>query len=176
MSDFEQPNNSADLDAEIISKTQLKKDALALKKFGLELSQLSADKISQLPIEDVTKNSLLEYQKIATNLAKKRQLMFVGKCLRNEDQEKIRAFLNQQENSNLKAKVAQDPTQEIVQQLISGGNDAVEQLLSHHPALERQTLRQLTRNVINGKQTNKTAQATKKLTDYIKSNLSMENS
>ena len=87
MSDFEHKATSQgdELEDEIISKTQLKKDALALKKFGLELAQLPVEKVNALPIDDTTKQSILDYQKVTTNLARKRQLMFVGKCLRNED-------------------------------------------------------------------------------------------
>ncbi len=178
MSDFD-PNTSSqgsDLEDELISKTQLKKEALALKKFGLELAQLPVEKVNALPVDDTTKESILDYQKITTHLAKKRQLMFVGKCLRNEDEEQIRKFLSDQVNSNLKAKVVKnDPIKDWVEKLQQGNAEDVEELIQQYANLERQTLRQLIRNISNAKKAEKINQATEKLKLYLKEYTSLGN-
>ena len=177
MSEFEsksEPNRDVS-EEEIISKTRLKKDALALKKFGLELAQLPAEKVNKLPIDETTRQSILDYQKITTNLAKKRQLMFIGKCLRNEDEADIRHFLTEQLNSNLKAKVIkQNPIQNWVEKLLSGDTDVVEALIQEYPLLERQTLRQLLRNIGNAKGPEKNKQATEKLKHYLNDIISLK--
>jgi ribosome-associated protein len=178
MSNFENKSASqgSELEDELISKTQLKKDALALKKFGLELSQLPVEKVKALPIDDTTKESILDYQKITTNLAKKRQLMFVGKCLRNEDEELIRQFLSEQANSHLKTKVVKaDPLIDCIEKLLLGNPDDVEELLQQYSNLERQTFRQLIRNISNAKKAEKINQATEKLKLYLKENTSLGN-
>ncbi len=178
MSDFEHKAASQgdQLEDEIISKTQLKKDALALKKFGLELAQLPVEKVNALPIDDTTKQSILDYQKITTNLARKRQLMFVGKCLRNEDERQIRNYLSEQISTNLKAKVDKaDPLKDCVEKLLTGNANDVEELIQQYSNLERQTLRQLIRNISNAKKAEKLNQATEKLKSYLKENTSLGN-
>jgi ribosome-associated protein len=163
------------MEDDIVSKTQLKKDALALKKFGLELAQLPADKVEKLPLDETTIKSILDYQKITTNLARKRQLMFVGKCLRHENESEIRQYLNEQANSHLKAKVIkQDPIQDIVDNLLETKEAAIEDLLQVHPNLERQTLRQMLRNISNAKNPSKSSQAISKLKQHLQKLISLK--
>ena len=168
MNTYNDKNSNDEIDEEFTSKTQLKKDALALKKFGLQLSQLTAEKLNLLPISETTLKSILDYQKITTNLARKRQLMFVGKCLRNEDEDKIRNYLTTHSNTQLKAKTEQvDTGQAFAETLLSGGAEAVEKLIQDNSSLERQTLRQLVRNVNNAKVVAKKKNAMIKLQNYL---------
>ena len=161
--------NRNESDPDFFSKTQQKNEALALKKFGLELTDLSADKLVELPISEVTLKSLLDYQKITTNLARKRHLMFIGKCLRNEDEDEIRQFLASQLKTHLKKKVEKkDPNDEIIDKLVELRDIKIDELLSENPILERQTLRQILRNINNAKNAQKKLQAINRMKNYLK--------
>ncbi|MBV1908888.1 MAG: DUF615 domain-containing protein [Kangiellaceae bacterium] len=164
-------------DDEFISKTRLKKDAQAIKKFGLELTQLSSEKLSQLPMSEVTLKSILDYQKITTNLARKRQLMFVGKCLRYEDEDEIRLYLSNKLNSQLKAKASvktKDTFTVFVESLAEDSASKVEQIMQLSNSLERQTLRQLVRNLLSVKEEKKKQQAITKFKNYLSQHLTLE--
>ena len=123
-----------------------------------------------------SENSFLTYKKINTNLAKKRHMIFDGKSLRNEDEQQIRNYLSEQANSNLKAKVIKaDPLIDCIDKLLRGNGDDVEGLIQQYSSLERQTLRQLIRNIHNAKKAEKKNQATEKLKVYLKENTSLGN-
>ena len=152
---------------DFVSKTQLKNQAKELKKFGLKLTELSDEKLKSLPIDDVTLKSLLDYKIITSNLARKRHLMFIGKCLRNEDQQAIESVLSNELNSNLKQKVQISPIDNLADSLIENTEETINEILLDKPQLERQKLRQLSRNTINAKNEQKKLQSFKKLKAYL---------
>lgn len=155
-------------DPDFVSKTQQKNEALTLKKFGLELTDLTADKLVALPISEVTLKSLLDYKKITTHLARKRHLMFIGKCLRSEDEDKIKEYLESQLSAQLKTKaIKKDPNDEIILKLIEFGDSKIEELLSDNINLDRQTLRQILRNIRSAKNEQKKLQAVNKMKVYL---------
>ena len=172
---FNRKQFESEFDEDGYSKTQQKNESLAIKKFGLELIQLSAQKLAKLPISEVTLKSLLDYQKMKTNLAKKRHIMFMGKCLRNEDEQAIRDFLENSSAENLKEKNTKqtqtDPVDEILEQLIEQGDSFIDKLLSENSNLQRQTLRQILRNIKSAKIDEKKQVAINKMKSYLKDSL-----
>lgn len=172
---FNRKQFESKFDEEGYSKTQQKNESLAIKKFGLELIGLSAQKLAKLPISDVTLKSLLDYQKMKTNLAKKRHIMFIGKCLRNENEQAIRDFIDSNSAENLKEKNTKqtqtDPVDEILEQLIEQGDSFIDKLLSENSNMQRQTLRQILRNVNNAKIAEKKQVAINKMKSYLKDSL-----
>jgi len=156
------------LEQDFVSKTRLKIHAQELKKFGLELVKLSDAKLKMLPIEDVTLKSLLDYKKITSNLARKRHLMFIGKCLRNENQQEIEEFLENDLSAPIKPKVEEnDPLDLLLNDLINVGEEKINEILIEKPLLERQKLRQLLRNINNTKSEQKKQQAIGKMKAYL---------
>jgi len=149
------------------SKTSIKLDAHALTKWGKELLLLPEAVLTQLPFNEVTLKSLLDYSKITSNLARKRHLMFIGKCLRKEDEDLIREKILDVENEKHAKKPK--PIESInpyLKQLIDDGDAAIETILAENVNLERQKLRQLYRNQCNAKGTKK-AKAMEKLKQYL---------
>ena len=173
-----------------ISKTQLKKQAQDLKGFGAELLELNLKVIKKLPIGEVTLKSLLDYEKMNSNLARKRHLMFIGKCLRSEDVDDIKEFLSNKERKSIDAfqqiTKANDDTsdstaeiqatstpksvEQLIPTLVKAKDTELECFLENNSRLERQTLRQLIRNCNAAKNENKKAMANKKLIEYLKTN------
>jgi len=172
---FNRKQFESKFDEEGYSKTQQKNESLAIKKFGLELIELSAQKLANLPISDVTLKSLIDYQKMKTNLAKKRHIMFIGKCLRNEDKQSIRDFLDSSSAENLKdkntKKTQTDPDDEILEQLIEQGDSFIDKLLLENSNLQRQSLRQILRNIKSAITAEKKQVAMNKMKSYLKDSI-----
>lgn len=172
---FNRKMYESELEPDAFSKTQQKNESLAIKKFGLELTELPAKILAILPISEVTLKSLLDYQKMNTNLAKKRHIMFIGKCLRNEDEQAIRDILDNQAAINLKEKtekeINKDPVDGIIERLVVRGDVYIDELLANNPVLERQTLRQILRNIKNAKKLQKKQIAINKMQNYLRENL-----
>jgi len=169
--------NRKEYDPDYFSKTQQKNESLQLKKFGLELTELPSARLEKLPIAEVTLKSLLDYKKITANLARKRHLMFIGKCLREEDEEAIRECLAEQESNELKEKSSTEnkssvnetdqEEDKLIEQLIEFGDSKIEELLIENPMLERQTLRQILRNINVAKNAQKKNIAINKMKNYL---------
>ena len=71
-----------------VSKSEIKRDAEALKKLGEKLVELTKAKLDKIPLED----ALLEAVNLAQRLqkeARRRQLQYIGKLLRGIDVEPI---------------------------------------------------------------------------------------
>ena len=74
-------------DENSISKSQKKRDMLALQDMGEELVQLSLDSIKKLDLPEQLLSAILEAKRIPTSKhgAYKRQMQYIGKVMRNID-------------------------------------------------------------------------------------------
>ena len=149
------------------SKTSIKLDAHALTKWGQELLRLPEILLTQLPISEITLKSLLDYSKITSNLARKRHLMFIGKCLRKEDEDLVRETLvNLEKEKLIKKTKPVEPANPYLEKLVEEGDAAIEIILLENESLERQKLRQLYRNYCHADGAKK-AKALDKLKQYL---------
>lgn len=76
------------------SKSQVKRDMLALVDLGKQLIDLSNDKLRQLKLDEKLYIAIKDAQNIKAREAKRRQIQYVGKLLRNADAEAIRQQLD----------------------------------------------------------------------------------
>ena len=67
------------------SKTQLKKEADNIQRFGIDISYLPDQKIKELSLSDEIIEAIIFYKEIKKNSAKRRQAQFLGKLLRDFD-------------------------------------------------------------------------------------------
>jgi len=159
-------------ESEFVSKTQLKREAKDLQDFGKKLVELSDVQIEQLPLENVTKNALFDFKKQQGNIAKKRHLAFIGKCLRKDDAQSAMEFLEEDNLANLR-KANSEPkrnSESALEKLIANGEDEIQSIIENNAQIERQTLRQLLRNFKSAKTDAKKATAKSKLERYLKDN------
>ncbi|WP_196137364.1 ribosome biogenesis factor YjgA [Aliikangiella sp. G2MR2-5] len=155
-------------DEDFISKTQLKKEAKALQQFALELIELPDKKLKLLPLNDVTKTAVRDFHRQSGNIAKKRHLAFIGKCLRNDDAEQARVFLSEDKFAELRGEPSGDSVNsQWLNKLILEGDPAIQLILDEYDSLDRQTLRQHVRNINNAKVDNKRQGFTEKLRQYL---------
>lgn len=159
-------------EADFVSKTQLKKEAKELQDFGKILVELSDIQIEQLPLENATKNALLDFKKQQGNIAKKRHLAFIGKCLRKDDAQSAMEFLEEDKFINLRKATSKPETKEksALEELLDKGEEKVQSIIEEYPLVERQTLRQLLRNFNSAKTDAKKASAKAKIERYLKEN------
>lgn len=165
-------NNTPLETTDFVSKTQLKSEAKALQEFGKELLQLSTAKLELLPLNDTTRRALQDYHKQSGNIAKRRHLAYIGKCLRSDNADAIKLAL-QDDSFQQYRQQAQDNASSVaklVESLIENGDLAIEKVLNEHERLDRQNLRQLVRNCKNAKNQQKLTNATNKLQTYLQMN------
>lgn len=71
------------------SKSQLKRDMDALQNIGRALTELPAAKLKKMELDDTLLAAVLDYQRFNANGAKRRQLQYIGKLMRDIDPEPI---------------------------------------------------------------------------------------
>jgi ribosome-associated protein len=71
------------------SKSQKKRDAAFLQKIGVELTQLSLDKLNNLPLSPSLKQVIVDAKSLKSHGAIRRQAQLIGKLMRAQDTEEL---------------------------------------------------------------------------------------
>lgn len=170
-------------DEDHITKSQVKRDAEALKELGKELYELPKKKRDKLPLNATLLAAFEEADRISNLNALRRHFQYVGKILRETDVEAIRNAMEALEISPLTHQRNDARLEELIEQLLTAGSKANEKLIQEHAQLNRQQLNQLIRNASRSEKTieeNETAEpqkaapappARKKLKRYLKEHL-----
>ena len=79
---------------EIVSKTRRKKEMLDLQKVGAELIGLPEGQLRKIVLSQELSKAVLEARKIKSHGARKRQMLYVGRLMRETDAAPIREQLD----------------------------------------------------------------------------------
>ncbi len=149
------------------SKTQLKKASLALQDLGEALTQLSDQQLARLPLSEELTNSVQQARNMRANAARKRQIQFIGKLIRNNDSDAILAALEdlqaQSTNSHQLMQMAEHWSERLINE-----PDALADFLNQYYQADRQQLRSLLRNCQKLPQDNIISPAHKKLRKWLR--------
>ncbi|WP_317930957.1 ribosome biogenesis factor YjgA [Halioxenophilus sp. WMMB6] len=139
-------NDSFDEDFDLPpSKTQRKKESLALQDLGEQLTRLSNQQLAKLPLDDALRTAVGEAQKMKANSARKRHIQFIGKLIRQGDSDALLAAWEALQEQSQGSHQLHHLCEHWRDQLIADGSQA-EQFMANYPAADRQQLRQLVRN------------------------------
>jgi len=72
-----------------ISKSQMKRDALAVRSLARQLVELKQSQLARVPLDDTVREAIIDARKMRSHGARKRQLMFVAKRLRQSETAEI---------------------------------------------------------------------------------------
>jgi ribosome-associated protein len=129
------------------SKTQRKRDALALQKLGKQLTAVSPEKLQQLPITNEVITAIHEYNRLPNSHgAKKRQLQFIGRLMRDCDFTAITSALSELPATRKISNKEIEPGITWCEKILSDGDQQINEIVHRYPGLERQKLRQLYRD------------------------------
>ncbi|PKF62253.1 hypothetical protein CW745_07685 [Psychromonas sp. psych-6C06] len=157
------------IEEEEISKSQIKREADALKLIGRELVGLNKKQLTQIPGSELLFHAISVAHKIMDkNEALRRQIQYIGKVLRNEDCDAIRTAIDKLNNKHQQLTHATQRLEKLCDELIDQGDNKINELLAEHDSLERQKLRQLVRQANKEKKEEKPAKAAKELFNYLK--------
>ncbi|MGQ8365444.1 ribosome biogenesis factor YjgA [Glaciecola sp. 1036] len=163
--DFEPYND----DDELVSKTQLKKEADDLKKLGLALLELGPNQRKTMPVDDELEDALVLASKI--NRKKdgfRRQIQFIGKLLRQRDVEPIALALEKLNSAHNQDVQRFHKLERMRDALIANGDDEIQKVMDTYPLADRQKLRHFVRTALKEKQREKPPAASRALFQYLK--------
>ena len=150
------------------SRTQIKNDAKALKKLGERLVSLPLHQLEGLDLPEELFEAIKFAQSITKHGAIRRQIQYIGGLMREFDSEPIRQVFNEIDDAGHQAAMEFKQIEHIRDDLVSGNDDLIEELIERHPRIERQRLTQLTRAARKERSLEKPAKSGRALFRYLK--------
>ncbi|WP_386065538.1 ribosome biogenesis factor YjgA [Tahibacter sp. UC22_41] len=129
------------------SRSQRRRDALAVFELAERLVSLTDAQLSQLALDEDIRDEVEKARRVTQQIARKRQIQYLAKMLRRREDElpAMRAQLDHDRQLARRETAELHRLEEWRERLIADGDDALAQLLNLFPAADRQHLRQLAR-------------------------------
>lgn len=133
------------MDQEIVSKTRKKREMHELQALGAALVRLSDSRLEIIEIPEKLREALLEAKRIKSHEAKRRQMQYIGRLMRDVDPAPIRSRLAELEGNSAQA-AARHRRLEAWRGRLLGDDEALTAFAAEHPGADLQALRTLIRN------------------------------
>ena len=166
--DTESDYSDENLNEELISKSQRKRDATAAQQLGKDILALSADAQNSIELPENLSKALDDARRIKKNSALKRQLQYIGKLMRHIDLEPIREQYLKLINHYDKDIKELHRLEKWRDRLLAEGDKALEDLIIEAPNTDRQHLRQLIRQSAKETKLKKPPKSAREIFKYLK--------
>ena len=150
-----------------VSKTEMKEDMEALQKLGEELVALKPSVLEKFPLPDSLAEAIKDAQRFNKE-AKRRQLQFIGKLMRQIEIEPIQAALDKHHHKHSQASSELHKLEALRDRVVENGDSAIEEVLNQFPSADRQRLRQLARQANKEKKASKPPRAYREIFQVLK--------
>ncbi|MBE0613928.1 MAG: DUF615 domain-containing protein [Burkholderiales bacterium] len=127
------------------SKTRRKKDMQALQDVGAELVELNEQQLATMQLPESLLAAVQEARRLSKHEAKRRQMQYIGRLMRDIDAAPIRDKLEQWKGQG-REHTAQLHALERWRDELMAGDPALARFLAEYPGADSQQLRTLIRN------------------------------
>lgn len=130
------------------SRSQNRRDALAILKLAETLATLSDAQLARIPLADNLLDEVRRTRAMTQQIARKRQTQFLAKQMRKIDDEQIAAIrlvLDSDRHQSNRETAALHQVEALRDRLISEGDTALGEVVERYPEADRQHLRTLIR-------------------------------
>mgnify|MGYP000277124534 FL=1 len=134
-----------EIEYEIVSKSEMKRDMIELQELGERIVALPRKKAMELPLSEMMKAAVREADRVGKNEAMRRHMQYIGRLIRSEDIEAIREALDLLDPST-EAYGRVTGQQEQWRTRLIKDPDAFAEFIEQFPSVNRQHLRTLIRN------------------------------
>ncbi len=135
-------------------KTKQKEVMHELRDLGAELVELSVGQLKRINVPENIFDAVRECQKITAHGARRRQIQYLGKLMRGVDDEPIRAGLAMLRGES-SAETARLHRLERLRSRFLEDESVLSEIAAIWPAIDLQHMRQLRRNALKEKESNK---------------------
>lgn len=150
------------------SKSQIKREFLALQDMGARLAELKPDILARLPLNDALLRALAENAKHTKHIARKRHNQYLGKLLRGHDIEAIQQILEQFDSTSREYNNRFHRLERWRDRLLDEGDEALQELMQDYPDIDSQHVRGLVRHAQHERAREKPPTAARKLFKYLR--------
>jgi ribosome-associated protein len=139
-------HNQLDTTPEKPSKSQRKREAAAVQVLAASLLDLKPALINKLPLSDTLREAILAARLLPQGSARKRQVQYIGKLMRQSDMTQLQAALDELQGHSMATRQRQYHGQQLLHELLAGEEANLTAFFQQYPQADRQHLRQLIRN------------------------------
>jgi ribosome-associated protein len=150
------------------SKSQLKRDAHALQQLGVALLGIPEQDWLTLNLPETLVRALRDAKQTPSHGARKRQLQFIGKLMRNIDPEPVQRYFERLRLDTRQQLLRQHALEDWRDRMLAQGDSVIDAYLSDHPGADRQQLRQLVRQAKKEQAGNKPPKSSRALFRYLR--------
>lgn len=130
---------------EVVSKTAVKKAMHELQVLGEQLMALSEKAFAQIPLGDATLDAMEQAKKMKPGNGRRRQVQFIGKLMRGEDEEAIRTALAKLQQQDRGQQRQLQEVHQWYERLLSDDNNGLTAFFKEFPHSDHQQMNQLIR-------------------------------
>ncbi|MDT3737828.1 MAG: ribosome biogenesis factor YjgA [Denitratisoma sp.] len=129
------------------SKSQRKRDMHALQDMGAELVELSPERLARIDMPEPLRGAIREAQRLTRHEARRRQLQYIGRLMRDADPAPIREALDAVKGASAIENARQHRLERLRERLLQ--DEAVlTEIGAAHPGADITRLRQLRRSAL----------------------------
>lgn len=161
-------NKENEEEIEYISKSQMKREMLALQALGEKLVELTPMQLEQLELPEELLSAINQAQAIKKHGARRRQLQFIGRLMRSVDADAIQHQLDNISRHSAESISRHHQMEKWRDKLLEDGDSALTEFINTYPDADRQQLRTLIRSAIQERHQNKPPKFFRKLFQFIK--------
>jgi ribosome-associated protein len=148
------------------SRSEQRRAALDVLALGEKLAALTPTQLAKLPVPEALLPHIADTRRMTSHGARKRQVAFLAKQMRREDDETLDAIRDAMDAGGDAARretATLHRAEAWRDRLLAEGDDALSELLDAYPSADRQRLRQLLRNASEERARNKPPHAFREL-------------
>jgi ribosome-associated protein len=150
------------------SRTQRKKEAVALQKTGEKLTRLSDEQLRHMNLPAPLVDAIDDIRSMTSHGARRRQMQYIGSLMRDVDAAPIEQALLEIEQGDYQRGRAFHRVESWRDRLVDGDDEAMTEILDAFPRADRQRLGQLVRNARKEKQADKPPKSARNLFRYLR--------
>ncbi|MBD9534797.1 ribosome-associated protein [Stenotrophomonas sp. STM01] len=153
------------------SRSQNRREALEVLALGEKLVDLTPAQLARLPIPEGLLEHIEYTKRITSHGARKRQLAFLAKQMRREEDETLEAIrdaMDANSETSRREVAIMHRMERWRERLMAEGDAALAELLDEHPDADRQQLRTLVRNALAEKARNKPPRAYREIYQVLR--------
>ncbi|MBH1665656.1 ribosome-associated protein [Stenotrophomonas maltophilia] len=153
------------------SRKQKRGEALEVLALGEKLVSLTPAQLARLPIPEDLLPHIAECKRITAHIAHKRQLAFLAKHMRREEDETLEAIrdaLDANSETSRREVAMMHRVEDWRERLLDDGDKALAALLDEYPQADRRQLRTLVRNAQAEKAKNKPPRAYREIYQVLR--------
>ena len=149
-------------DADRPSKSQIKREMSALQALGEQLLALPADRVAKIALPDALASALAEARRLTKHEAKRRQLQYIGRLLRDADPQPIQEAIDAFHGLSAAANARHHAAERLRERLLED-ESVLGEIAQAHRSADLQHLRQLRRNALKERESSKPPRAYREL-------------